>query len=122
MKQPEKKAPVEGAIQYIAEPVFVNSGTETAALEPLFANHFEVMASSTDVFLDIGIIDPRDMQAMVEAAHKHPGTTPSVKFSVFKRVAMSPATFALLAAKTNATMQLMKEMMANARQTQNATK
>jgi len=77
-------------------------------LEPLFANHFEVLGTGNDIFLDIGIIDPRDIGAMLEAAEKT-GEQQSIKFSVLERVAMSPASFVLLANKINAVMRLMVE-------------
>ncbi len=62
----------------------------------------------TDIFLDIGIVDPKDMTEMVQKAQENESDH-VVKFSVLQRVAMSPATFVLLVNKVNATLQQIRE-------------
>ena len=72
----------------------------TPELEPLFANHFELMQLNTDLFLDVGIIAPQDMlSAMNQAGEANDIFT--VKFSILQRIAMSPATFFTLRNKIN---------------------
>ncbi|MGB6946138.1 MAG: hypothetical protein WBE37_27320 [Bryobacteraceae bacterium] len=108
MKQQGKKQLPEGAIEYFARPVIVPHEVSSPALEPLFANHFELLTMGTDIFLDIGIVDPKDMTEMVQKAQENESDH-VVKFSVLQRVAMSPATFVLLVNKVNATLQQIRE-------------
>jgi hypothetical protein len=118
VKQQDKKPP-EGSIEYFTEAVIVGHDVNTPDVEPLFANHFELLTMGTDVYLDVGIIDPKDMTEMVLKAQENPSDPkPTVKFSVIQRVAMSPATFILLANKVNATLQnlqMLKESNARER-------
>lgn len=114
VKQQGKKQQPQGSIEYFADPVIVGHDVNTPDVEPLFANHFELATMGTDIYLDIGIIDPKDMTAMVLKAQETSDPKPTVKFSVIQRVAMSPATFILLVNKVNATLQLIKE--SNARE------
>lgn len=120
MKQQGKKQPPEGSLEWFADPVIVGHDVNTPDVEPLFANHFELSSWGTDIYLDIGIIDPTDMAAMVAKAQESHETRPTVKFSVIQRVAMSPATFMLLVGKVNATLELIKE--SNAREGSKASK
>jgi hypothetical protein len=61
---------------------------ENPEVEPLFANYFHVLSSGSDVYVDVGLI-PAD-----ELASAKDGST--VKFVVLSRIAMSPASLALL--------------------------
>lgn len=74
----------------------VNSGVSTPDVEPLFANHFEILRMNTDIYLDIGIISPTDMAIAVNAATKDSESIPTVRFSVLQRIAMSPGTLIVL--------------------------
>ncbi len=115
VKQQGKKQPPEGGITYAVDPVIVGHDVNTPDVEPLFANHFEIQTLNTDIFLDIGIIDPKDMALMVQKEQENPGAVqPTVKFSVIQRVAMSPATFVMLVNKVNMALELIKE--SNARE------
>ena len=97
-------------MEYFAQPVIVPHEVSSPDLEPLFANHFELLTMGTDIFLDIGVIDPKDMTVMVQKAQQKPDESDHVvKFSVLQRVAMSPATFVLLVNKVNATLQQIRE-------------
>lgn len=119
MKQPRKKQLTEGDITYLAEAVIVGHEVTTPDVEPLFANHFELLTMGTDIFLDIGVIDPKDMAQMVEKAQANPNeSSHTVKFSVLQRVAMSPATFVLLVNKVNGTLQQIKARNASQKQNQ----
>jgi hypothetical protein len=122
MPERENQQLPPGAVQYVAEPVIIGHDVNTPDVEPLFANHFEIMVSNTDVFVDIGIIDPRAMAAMMKAAQEKPGQPATVKFSVLQRLAMSPASFVLLAAKVRETMDQLMEAQVNAGKGQDISK
>jgi hypothetical protein len=120
VKKEQKAQP--GIVHYFTESVIVGNDVNTPDVEPLFANNFEVLASGTDIFLDIGIIDPTDLAKMMQAAQEKPGEVPTVRFSVLQRVAMSPATFGMLVNKVNATVEHMRGVAANAGQGPKNTK
>jgi hypothetical protein len=110
VKQRDKKQLPPNAIEYFAQPVIVPHEVSSPDLEPLFANHFELQTMGTDIFLDVGIVDPRDMAVMVQEAQQKPDESDhGVKFSVLQRIVMSPATFVLLVNKVNATLQQIRE-------------
>ena len=111
MKQPRNKADEPSTIPYIARPVFVDLEVTQPNLEPLFTNHMEFVASGTDIFLDVGVIDPADMTEMIKSVEEHPDLAPEVKFHVLQRIVMSPATLFLLCNKVNSLLAQMKEQM-----------
>jgi hypothetical protein len=120
VKQREKKQSQTGSIQYGVNPTFLGPDVDTPDLAPLYVNHCEVLLTSNfDIFLDIGMIDPRDMSAMIAEIQKNPEAAPSVRFSVLQRVAMSPVTFAQLASKIHAMMQIINERTADANEGEN---
>ena len=58
-------------------------------LEPLFANHFELMQIGTDLYLDIGIVRPADIVGLHSRIETAPAETPTITFNVLQRIAMS---------------------------------
>jgi hypothetical protein len=121
VKQREKKQQSQtGNIHYSVNPTFLGPDVDTPDLAPLYVNHCEVLLTSNfDIFLDIGMIDPRDMSAMIAEIQKNPEAAPSVRFSVIQRLAMSPITFAQLASKVHAMMQIINERMGDAHEGEN---
>jgi hypothetical protein len=65
-------------------------------LEPLFANHFEMMRIGTDLYLDIGMVRPEEIVALESKFESREELT--VTFHVLQRVAMSPDGFQRLKA------------------------
>lgn len=96
MKKEETKQ-----VQFLANRVIVpHEEGGDPELEPLFANHLEVMQINEDVFLDIGIIKPVDIIAMVQSnASQSDEVPPPVQFYVLQRVAMSAQTLKTLYGK-----------------------
>lgn len=99
----------------------VNSGVSTPDVEPLFANHFEILRMNTDIYLDIGIISPTDMAIAVDAATKDSESIPTVRFSVLQRIAMSPGTLIVLHQKLKALYDQISEEIAHGRQSPQQT-
>jgi len=58
-------------------------------LEPLFANHFEIIQVGSDFYLDIGIVKPADMIGLKEKLERSPNEAHTVKFHVLQRIAMT---------------------------------
>lgn len=58
-------------------------------LEPLFANHFELVQVGSDIFLDIGIVRPGDLISLKENIDKAPLEVHSIKFNILQRIVMS---------------------------------
>lgn len=81
-------------VQFQTERVIIGHDESNPELEPLFANHFELMRVNTDIYMDIGIIAPLELVHAVENAQD--GSIPTMKFNVLQRVVMSPATFAVI--------------------------
>ena len=74
-------------------------------MEPLLANHFEIMQVGTDIFLDIGVITPEELMALPEPVEGQAG---KVTFNVLYRVAMSPQTFVRLHEKVSSVFEAFK--------------
>jgi hypothetical protein len=62
-------------------------------LEPLFANHFEMIRIGTDFYLDIGIVRPEEVIGLQSKLESSPPEVPTIIFHVLQRVAMSPDGF-----------------------------
>jgi hypothetical protein len=92
-----------GTVQFITERVIIgHEEGNNPELEPLFANHFELMQLATDIFLDVGILSPRQMVETVQKVTEGKvDGIPTIQFSVLQRIVMSPATFVALHAKIN---------------------
>lgn len=67
-------------------------------LEPLFANYLELFQIGTDVYLDIGIVRPRDIVDLKQRVDEAPSEVHSLTFNVLQRIAMSRDTFERLKA------------------------
>jgi hypothetical protein len=63
------------------------------ALEPLFANHFELFQIGTDIYLDIGIVRPEDIIGLKATLESAPAEPHTVTFNVLHRIAMSRDAF-----------------------------
>jgi hypothetical protein len=50
VKQQGKKQPPEGSIEYTVDHVIVGHDVNTPDVEPLFANHFEILTLNADIF------------------------------------------------------------------------
>ena len=83
----------------------------TPGLEPLFANHFELMRLNTDVYLDIGIIDPIEMIDFVQKSRDGDVPTGELKFYVLQRIAMTPETLTRLHQKIDELLESQQEEM-----------
>ena len=71
-------------------------------LEPLFSNYLELFQIGTDVYLDIGIVRPRDIVDLKQKAEAAPSEVHSLTFNVLQRIAMSRDTFERLKASVEA--------------------
>jgi hypothetical protein len=59
------------------------------ALEPLFANHFELFQIGTDIYLDIGIVHPEEIVNLKSKVENAPSELHTITFNVLQRIAMS---------------------------------
>lgn len=84
--------------------------TNSPELEPLYANHFELVRVGSDIFLDIGILRPQDMLALVE--QQEDGGV--VDFYVLQRVAMTIDTLKRLRSKADDLCEMIDSLNANA--------
>jgi hypothetical protein len=92
-------------LNFKVEKVFIGyQEGENPELEPLFANHFELLQIGTDIFLDVGILRPEEVIAMAATS----GELQKLTFNVLYRIAMSPQTLARLHLKTAALFESMK--------------
>jgi hypothetical protein len=72
-------------------------------LEPLFANHFELMNINGDIYLDIGIISPAQLVDFTQNEDRNKAQTdiPALRFFVLQRIAMGTESLKTLQRKVN---------------------
>ena len=89
---------VSRAVSFQVKKVFLDyEEGQNPELEPTFANHFELFAIGTDVFLDIGILKPEELIAKgMSSVEQQQFEMP---FYVTHRIAMSAESFRRLHVK-----------------------